>query len=1389
MANDLNFVIKNGLNVKEEAHIADFLDADGLRYPENQATASQYDVIVLTDQTVTTPDPTSRDAGAVTTSKVLQLQRLNLDNISDGSGTVQPDGLTHQFFTQQRVWNSLTLVDSSDFADVGGTPNFEYDSNTGTFTYHGPNSQEIRQYINAGTGTHYNQTTGTVSIGQPVETTSNVTFADATLTGDLIGPSVFCIDPGGDGIPNGQVVIKGDLRVDGTTTTLNTTELTVEDNIVILNSNVTGTPSVDAGIEVERGILTNVRFLWDESEFYWTTGAFPIHSTGANNSGSGAGKGFIGNLEGNADTATEWDNPLTLNLTGDVTGTVTFDGNEGSINLVTTVGDGTHNHTHDDITDWDQAVEDRIEAILQSETWGGGNDQIDINAGGNITNRILLGHGTTSSNVSQASYRINTNDSTKLTSAGDGQTLATRIDGRSTSIPDTDDTGANNGSEPYIDGGTVIQHLDIKFDEWGHMLERTVKTTNLDDRYYTKFALEDKFVNETGDRMTGNLKLQDNVYLMFGNGTDADDWSTTAHGDFYIRHDGTNSTIENATGEIIVDQNSASRIVFKSDDSGDNEYNQLELPHEGGLVVIHNGNIDNVLSSGDNVVLSTDADGVNIGSVTSNGLLDVYGSIVVHRDGNGTADSDIGSIVIGADENSRLKFWRSGSDGYICNETGELYIEGDGITMRSKTGSETYLTADVDGAVQLYYNNSLKLTTDNEGVNITDRLDVAGTSHLIDDVFIGPEPHIGASFPAMFRNNTTTGEQVFHFDVSSATLFIGKNDEQRGAINLYGNATNANGGRFRMFNSGDYDRWTVSGHTSQKASEFWHVMSAFGEFRIAYDNELIHSSDGWGESTLLGAKPFEGVYLNYGSIPLVNDYNDNTFADGRRFETTADGTKTVGDHCVTDDLFVDSEIYIGHTTDWAVSGGSKPQGYAGIIASTGNKIAINPSLSTGYYDAANSLYFDRDELLNSGTKWTVNGGFRVRDSNLEVYDGDIHFDGDRTATDQGNGIYWTAFDKETATDFTDTAHIRHTTNTGGFTGSVLEISSQNDSIDGIALKTEASSYVTHNSHRLFTEDYHPNADKWTTARLLTLAGDLTGQVSIDGTGDVTLTVAVVDNSHNHVHTDISDWDEAVEDKIGTKTAGGTMIDHAYNDTTGVTTFTHSDTSTLNGAYGQTGTEDGTYIKSITVDDRGHVTALTTDDFDDRYDYYDYWTIAASDTAGTANVSTTNTVTFTAGNYQTITRSGTEIIVTGEKGNYIAGNGIQLTSTGSTGDRTIEWSGTYTGDVVITGNLDTTGTVCSTSDRRVKDNIKTIENALEKVDNLRGVSYTKDGKAEVGVIAQEVEEIVPEVVHTNNDGMKSVAYGNLVGVLIESIKELKAEVEDLRSQLNSKNGDE
>jgi len=93
-------------------------------------------------------------------------------------------------------------------------------------------------------------------------------------------------------------------------------------------------------------------------------------------------------------------------------------------------------------------------------------------------------------------------------------------------------------------------------------------------------------------------------------------------------------------------------------------------------------------------------------------------------------------------------------------------------------------------------------------------------------------------------------------------------------------------------------------------------------------------------------------------------------------------------------------------------------------------------------------------------------------------------------------------------------------------------------------------------------------------------------------------------------------------------------------------------------------------------------------------------------------------------------------------------------------------------------------VTAFSDVILKDNIDTIDNALDRVKGMRGVFFDrKDNKQQrqTGVIAQEVEPFLPEVVRETKDEkkIKSVAYGNMVGVLIEAIKELNAKVEELQ----------
>ena len=103
--------------------------------------------------------------------------------------------------------------------------------------------------------------------------------------------------------------------------------------------------------------------------------------------------------------------------------------------------------------------------------------------------------------------------------------------------------------------------------------------------------------------------------------------------------------------------------------------------------------------------------------------------------------------------------------------------------------------------------------------------------------------------------------------------------------------------------------------------------------------------------------------------------------------------------------------------------------------------------------------------------------------------------------------------------------------------------------------------------------------------------------------------------------------------------------------------------------------------------------------------------------------------------------------------------------------------TASGGVSVTGDMTASGNVIAYSDERLKSDIKTIDNALDKVSQMRGVSFTKDDKKGSGVIAQELEKVAPELVIDGE--YKGVAYGNIVGYLIEAIKELKTELKELK----------
>ena len=248
------------------------------------------------------------------------------------------------------------------------------------------------------------------------------------------------------------------------------------------------------------------------------------------------------------------------------------------------------------------------------------------------------------------------------------------------------------------------------------------------------------------------------------------------------------------------------------------------------------------------------------------------------------------------------------------------------------------------------------------------------------------------------------------------------------------------------------------------------------------------------------------------------------------------------------------------------------------------------------------------------------------------------------------------------------------------------------------------------------------ATKWAAGRTVTFDGsgtDVTGSFTIDGSGDVSNVVLTVeDDSHNHIIGDIDD--------LGTTLSAKAALAGAV--------FTGDVTAQSNLFFGRT-------VGGADTDGYASINYSTNDEL-----YIKLWDGTSTNTAG-----------------MRIDLDG--------KALYI--------NNGS--DAKISFSSS-SGDIITEGDITAFGSV---SDRTRKENIVKIENALDKVSQISGYTfnYLGDDTPMTGVIAQELEEVLPEVVYETEmpDGThsKAVRHGNIVGLLIEAIKELKAEIEELK----------
>jgi len=270
-----------------------------------------------------------------------------------------------------------------------------------------------------------------------------------------------------------------------------------------------------------------------------------------------------------------------------------------------------------------------------------------------------------------------------------------------------------------------------------------------------------------------------------------------------------------------------------------------------------------------------------------------------------------------------------------------------------------------------------------------------------------------------------------------------------------------------------------------------------------------------------------------------------------------------------------------------------------------------------------------------------------------------------------------------------------------------------------------------------------------------------------------------------------------------RVGGGKSIGNARygieNASTGVVLFdgsTDLSTNTLGRSLGSVWTQ----VERLVIDDTFYLTKISNNPsivFDSNdlitYDRTNNQLICTINSAGVFKIDPSYLQSYVdiyvetlTANKPVFTDANKKLTSAGVVGTGQGGTGLQSFTNGgvvyasSTSALTTGGGLTYNGTDLTCG-----GNVTAYSDARLKKNIKVIENALEKVNKISGYTFERtdiDVGSQTGVIAQELINVLPEAVSTTHSGMYTVAYGNMVGLLIESIKELNSQVTSLKEEI-------
>ena len=1219
------------------------------------------------------------------------------------------------------------------------------------------------------------------------------------------------------GLPD-NVTIAGNLTVNGTTTSVNTQTLEVEDPLIKLAKANSGADSVDIGFyglydtsgsqDLYAGLFRDAS---DSGKFKLFKDLQAEPTTTVNTSGTGYAVGtLVSNLEGD----------VTGNVTGNVSGTAATVTGAAQTNI-TSLGTLTGLTTTGDINLGDddkvllgassdlQIFHDGSDSFIKDE--GQGNLRISSNGAGVEINKqtseymiraltdgaVELYHNNSKKLETTSSGVDVTGTLTASTNLEAGSSSFLRFVGGSSTTPsilfgDSSGTGGTLSFKRNADSAVAMSITATG----------TLTATTLAGTLSTAAQPNITSVGSLSSLDVGTVTSTGNLVLNQDSGT----IFIGADLDMRILHDGSNGTFRNDTGNLTID---VGGDIFLDADGGN-----IKL-QDGGVVNLdiykYNSNVYIENPTGDSDIIFQGTDGsTSISALTldmSNAGAATFNNTVTTNSGSGSAV--LGShLDLGDNQKARfgagddLEIYHDSSDSYIKDGgTGNLLVQATHLVLENAAGDKNYLQG-VDGdAVSIYYNGSTKLATTSSGVDVTGTLD-ASTQVLIgtnDSIFAENNIRFKPSGGAFIDHNTT-GQNI-NFRVSnSSSLDTTPLIISSSGITVAGNIANSSGD-LTLDIAGDIILDAGGGDWKFKddGTDIGLIANSSSDLIIqsmVSDKDMIFRGNDGGSTIVAltldmsdAGKATFNSGATFGSHTRVNGEFSVGAASGRdRFailpQSTGSGTiffsgndGLTGYEPLTMD-FEDLKLRTSGTERMRItSGGLVGIGMtpnSGCLLNVNSHIrAENSAFLAGREDASLPAFAFHDD--------TDTGMFNVA-SNILAFS---------TAATERMRI-----DSSGKIGIGTTSPSAFLTLTGS-EGSQYAGSFANTSAQGWGLFVQAGADNDDYSFRIRNKD--------ATDIFAVKSGGLVGvgtatpnsynsngdNLVVAGSGNTGITIAAGTSDDTNIFF-----------------ADGTSGDAAYR---GIIRYNHSDD---NLEFYTAATE------RMTIDSSGNL-GLGTDS-PNSYSGYTALTVNNATTGGLIDLESNGTrvgTLFAIGqaqiNFGTVTSTPIVFLTDNNERMRIDSSGhvlINCTAAQGVGGYTLQKG---TGGVNVQQNSDSTSggyefyvfrrnstqigsinqsstnavTYNTSSDARLKD-VTGSSRGLDVINNLNPVAYNwkADNHSDEGLIAQEVEELVPNAVNQDEDGYYSMDYSKLVTHLVKGMQEQQEQIESLKSEIAKLNGE-